>query len=661
MAKKNIKETINDGLTTMEEAVKGAVKTLVDSFNNDLGDAMLDFDNKTAEVLNKLGRGRELSLQIKEAFAEATPEVIRLGGSLSDVLNIQEDIASVLNRNIIVQGESYSKLFASQKILNTDVAFLAERFANVGISFTRIGGEAEKISKFTRSIGVNTEAVSKQMLNNMEDMNKVNFVDGVDGLTRMAARAASIRINMQTTLDFAEKIYNPEGAIQMANAFQRLGAATGALLDPLRMMDLAANDPEELQKELINMTQQFVRFNEDQKRFEILPGAKRQLREIAQEIGIPYKELTKMAMGSADLQKKLSELRFPSFIMDETQKEFIANMAQMNERGEYTVTVREEKDGVLQEVTKNISQLSEQNLEQLRKQQEKATSKSIEELTVEQIGYVQAIANDLNSVAFKPIAAVASSRTVEDTFATFQKVAGLGTRPTRTKPTTPGQKTAELNVGEMRRMIDKVADFGIELSKSFIDPSNGFKDALREGKKALDMYNKTFSDYGKRYAEAIGQETERAFPGGEDESKLESLIRLSLEKMNSNTQIQQPVIPNNFDDVIQTLENMSAGIRTDGVNNQTNNQQTTSLSNFMMNTPVQPITQTTNENKNISGEIMVNVKIDAPPGVDAEILNKAIRDTNFLQKLKSGLDNVASNYGTTNRYNSPPLMIGSTS
>jgi hypothetical protein len=113
----------------------------------------------------------------------------------------------------------------------------------------------------------------------MESMNKYNFQGGVDGLAKMAAQASSMRIDMKTTLNFAEGLYNPEKAIEMSSALQRLGVTQSDLLDPLRLMDLSLNDPTELQNQLVQMTEQFVQLNE-KGQFQIAPGQIRRLREI---------------------------------------------------------------------------------------------------------------------------------------------------------------------------------------------------------------------------------------------------------------------------------------------------------------------------------------------------------------------------------------------
>ena len=93
------------------------------------------------------------------------------------------------------------------------------------------------------------------------------------------------------TLNFAEKVFNPEGAIQAAAALQRLGVAQSDLLDPLRLMDLSRNDPTELQNQIAEMSKQFVQLNE-KGQFEIMPGARRQIRELEQH---PHVEEHKLA------------------------------------------------------------------------------------------------------------------------------------------------------------------------------------------------------------------------------------------------------------------------------------------------------------------------------------------------------------------------------
>jgi hypothetical protein len=103
-------------------------------------------------------------------------------------------------------------------------------------------------------------------------------------------------------------------------------------------MDLAQNDPAELQNQIVGMTKQFTRFNEETGSFEILPGAKRQMAEIGKELGMTGGEFQKMALNAANFDSKLKQIKFSPDVKEE-DREFIATMSKINEKGESIVKV----------------------------------------------------------------------------------------------------------------------------------------------------------------------------------------------------------------------------------------------------------------------------------------------------------------------------------
>ena len=220
----------------------------------------------------------------------------------------------------------------------------------------------------------------------------------------MAAQAARLGISMDTVFGFAEKIFNPEGAIELAAGLQRLGVASSELLDPLRAMDLAANDPEELQNQLVELTKTFTRFNEKTQQFEIMPGEKRRLREIAQEMGIPIEQLTKMSIKAAEFDTKLKKIEFPSFAADQETKELIAGMSQMKE-GRAVIAVKDDR-GV--ETLKDINMLTPEDIEKL-KESEEESSKSLEQLAIEQLDQMKLLNSQIAAAAGKTVLGAASA------------------------------------------------------------------------------------------------------------------------------------------------------------------------------------------------------------------------------------------------------------
>ena len=148
------------------------------------------------------------------------------------------------------------------------------------------------------------------------------------------------------------------------------------------------NNPERLATEMEKVAKQFVQLKEDGSGFEIMPGAKLQLREVAQQMGMTAEELSQMAIRSSDLDMKMQQIRFPSFAASEEDKMLIANMAQMKD-GRAVVQI-EEGD----EIEETVEDLTEQ-LKEIQKEQETG-NKTREELVVDQLNVLQKIATSIS-------------------------------------------------------------------------------------------------------------------------------------------------------------------------------------------------------------------------------------------------------------------------
>jgi hypothetical protein len=319
-----------------------------------------------------------------------------MGGSLSDVKEIQSDISSTLQTNFILQGDTYSEIFAASKLAagSTEKATLMSEkligdFKTLGYSIFEIGDSTGEIINQVKSLGVNANSVFEMINKNVGQLNLYNFSDGINGMAKMAAEAAMLRIDMKTTLDIADRLFNPEKAIDMAAGFQRLGVQVTDLLDPLTLMDISLNDPARLQESIVEMTKSLTYFDEKNQKISILPGEQRRLREIAEVMGINAGELSKMAINAGELQEKMKRIELPSFIPEgdeEDVKTLIANLSQLKD-GKLMVTIPGQKELV------EASDLTQEQLQKLRDQKEEE-AKSPVQLQSEANGYLNKIVNE---------------------------------------------------------------------------------------------------------------------------------------------------------------------------------------------------------------------------------------------------------------------------
>ena len=294
-------------------------------------------DTAFQSIVNKMGDGAGLGASIRKNFTEAVSSVQLIGMDFKDVQTAAESTLEVFGRNVTLSGEEYKNLLATQQVTGQNVKQLEEGFLNAGMSIKDITKEMYNVTQVANAIGVNARLVSANVVSNLDKLNRYGFQSGVEGLAKMAAKAAALRIDLTDTLSIADDLMDPEGAIELASTLQRLGTTSAALTDPLRLMDMAQNDVGALQEELAKMFSTYAEFNEENQKFEILPSARRELKQLEKELGLPLGTIEKMAIGTKELDKKLSEISFSGFDVPQETQELIANMSMMNEEGEYMI------------------------------------------------------------------------------------------------------------------------------------------------------------------------------------------------------------------------------------------------------------------------------------------------------------------------------------
>ena len=551
-------------------------------------------DSEAVKVAKSFGQGRENVLSIKQILVDAAPAVEALGGSFEDVGKIQMALTETLKRNVLLSSESFEKLYATQQVTGQGVEKLLPAFKDVGISAYGVAEGMQKIVDVARQQGLSVAAVSSQAVDNMESMNKYTFQGGVDGLAKMAAQASSLRINMKTSLDFASDLYNPEKAIDMAASLQRLGVAQSDLLDPLRLMDLSLNDPTELQNQLVQMTQQFVELNEAGQ-FEIAPQGKLQLREIEKATGIAYSELTKMALGSAELEDKLSKIRFPDS-MTEDQQKMIANLAEMKD-GEYVITVGNE--------TMSLAEALEgmDTTEEFDKLIKASEPKTIEDLTREQLDIQKSMEADLQKIANRTSRALASSKV--------------------------GNEASDALREGVKGLSDIATDRGV-------------------------MSSKSIRDFADKEAGVIGDMLTQVFQGNFDVLDNLSLMgenfkefgETTLDGLSANLQEQYTKVSES--------QNAYAKITTNLIDNLNNFVKTQTGVDLLgkVSTPADAsVNKSTDDGKtetgrveektiNTSSTVDVNIKLDVPSGMSEEEVKKAMQ----TQQIKEEIVKVVKEY-----------------
>ena len=486
-------------------------------------------DEQATKIQNAFGVSKQRLSEFKTLIADTTPELVKMGFSQEESTQAVIDITKSLGTNATVGKEAVVELAAVSRITGEDISTLASNFRDVGVSIYDAGDRMKEVIDYAKNVGVSVQAVSKGVLSNLDKMNLYNFENGVKGLAKMAAQASRLGIDMSNVFAIAEKVYNPEGAIELAAGLQRLGVTANGLLDPLRAMDLARNDPEQLEKELVNITKEWTIFNEKTQQFEILPGAKSRIREIASELNIPASELTKMSIRAADFDKKLQQIKFPSLVgtEDEQTREMIASLATLS-GGTAVIKVRDEQG---KEVTKKVEDLLPQEIEQLR-EQAADQNKSLEQLASEQLNTLDAINANIGSLVGKMKLGKASAAPVQRV---FDAITNIQTKYTEVA-------TRDITSETFRKGVDL---FTSDLEQSALLLGQGkkdesfkaFSDAMTKiGKFEVD-FPKGVNDKFETFLTEYRQELTKTYENQLSTKPKKTQAELIIEELNSKKEI----------------------------------------------------------------------------------------------------------------------------
>jgi len=162
---------------------------------------------------------------------------------------------------------------------------------------------------------------------------------------------------------------------------------------------MATNNVEGLQDALIEAAGSLANYNSEQGRFEITGVNLRRAKEMAAQLGVDYKELTKSAIASQERLAASSDLMAKGFNMDEKDKEFLINMSRMD-GGRMVIDVPrslQESLGI-KDTQVALTDLTDAQANQLKEYQKQMGSMTSEEVARDQFESITNIQRDVNSI-----------------------------------------------------------------------------------------------------------------------------------------------------------------------------------------------------------------------------------------------------------------------
>jgi len=320
------------GLVRLPKIVKG----LHDSIKSS---GLYEMDKAIKESALSMGLVGSKSDDFTTSIRNASYSTNNLGMSVKELAKMQTTYSDELGRSVML-GESGMKAMAE---IAAATGLGAEGAAKMSAEMELQGVSAERTRDFMEqtmddasSMGLNASKVIKNTQNGMKLLNRYNFKGGVKGLTNMAKLVTKLGVDMDFASGFADKLWDVEGAVDMAAQLQVMGGAWANMADPFHLMHMARNDIAGLTEELANAAAASATFNAKNGEMEIGAMEMHRLKKIADQTGVSYDSLITSAKNAAKFTKIKSQV---SFAMDDEAKEFLANTAKMDKNGRAYIEV----------------------------------------------------------------------------------------------------------------------------------------------------------------------------------------------------------------------------------------------------------------------------------------------------------------------------------
>jgi len=574
------------GTSSNFELLTNEIKNAFASLEESTRKLMSSLDTQASSVVGKMGQSRFYAAGIQQSLSLAVPELqaisaksVDFADALKKAKEAQDAILTGLKVNLMLTSQqmvAIAEVTQAYGLQSTEVSTMVEGLVTAGQSINDFPEILKNAANNARAVGVNVDAVMSNIQGNLEEVNKFGFENGIEGLGRMAAQAAGMRISMNRVFEFAERVFNPEGAIKMVSLFQRMGVAAGDLADPLRLMYLASEDTEELQKQLVKVTEGFTFFNEKTKQFEIFPNAKRDLRELSTEMNIPYNDLVKMSQAAERLKIVGKDLKLGAEVPEET-KQFIANVAQYDKtKGGFVVKLNTEGK------TKLVSEINSADIEAIQAANAELSPKDIARAALDTEKLIQA---DVAAIRASIAGPLAGTRIVSSTQEVLR--AATGTMSTGFREVISPQK--------FQTDVDAAIKSGLTTIDDLISGKAGLSDMVKKLGKFGDDFTQGLQNLGSR-----------------------------ITNFQYGAEFKKEIMPDNvFKDLGGTLTNVLA----DGIQ---------SLSkSFGVDLDKKTLTQNINQNTNVKVE---DIKIDVSGSVSVDGKNN--EKITISPELKSYIEGV---------------------
>ena len=319
----------------------------------------ITLNNAATQLNTNIGNGLAANVEYLEKtlftvykegiqYGIAWEEAGKLLSSAYEGMGRLAPMSSTIATNALVFGKSIGET-------PENVGLLVSNFTKFSVSQEKSIKNLNRIASVAKASGLDAKKLTKTVSENMKMAASYGFKNGIEGLTRMAAQAQRLGMDIKTTQNFADTILDGgiEAAVKVATELEMLGGNNGALASAESIYQMSLYDVEGLQNELAKVNQSAVEFNETTGEFKITGENLLMLRQKAKILGT---SVDVVAQSAINMRKELYVAEKVDLTkLNKGAKDLVTSLAQVGEGGKITIDLPNFEEG-----TKTLEELMTQ-------------------------------------------------------------------------------------------------------------------------------------------------------------------------------------------------------------------------------------------------------------------------------------------------------------
>lgn len=395
------------------DVIKSTSQTsdLIKAFGGDILQQIKNEEQLRTDINETIGITKALSEDVRDTITQTTTGALKFGFGMKNVADMFTTIAAETGRANFMSVDTAEKTYSVARSFVgslSEVGKLIGEMEKIGLGASDSITAVEKAGRSSLGLGLNTKKTTELLRSDLGKINEYGFKNGIEGLNRMVQKSVEFRMNLSEVYKIADKVMNPDSAIELTANLQVLGGAIGDFNDPMKLMYMATNNVEGLQDALIGAAGGLATYNQEQGRFEITGVNLRRAKEMASQLGIEYKEFAKGAIAAQERLSVVQDLAGKGFDLSEKDQEFISNLSQMKDGRMVLSVPKDVADKIGVPIETAVTDLTQTQIETLKANRKELEQMDSEEIAREQFSAIKNLDNNVQSLANRQFRAIAS-------------------------------------------------------------------------------------------------------------------------------------------------------------------------------------------------------------------------------------------------------------